>query len=207
MIDVASGDFIFSDGEGIAAGDFHKFLFGGHRGHVDGKIRSSHLGFEYLFQAVAAKVLRTKTIKMKSVVFGIQRRKERHTLNVVPVVMRDQNVRLWIAHTGCNHACGRRGPAAAQYAKAGAAIENKLCAVRRGEFKTRRVSAIAPGGGIHGRRGTAHSPEAQLGDRTAHRLFKTPEAVRLNRRAAVATVPGEFAPQNLRYTCRHARVL
>src|SRR6202008_5183518 len=79
--------------------------------------------------------------------------------------------------------------------QAGAAIENKLRAVRRSEFETRRVSTVAPGGGIHGRRRTAHSPEAQLGDRTAHRLFKTPEAVRLNRRAAFATVPGGFALQ------------
>src|ERR1700756_4290428 len=93
-------------------------------------------------------------------------------------------MRLWIAYAGCNHAGRRSSPTAAKNAQAGAAIENKLCAIRRSEFEARSVSAIAPGRGVHGRRGAAHSPEAQFGDRTAHRLFKAPEAVHPNRHAA-----------------------
>src|SRR5258708_32182652 len=49
VIDVASGNFVFTDGEGVAAADFHEFLFGGHGGHVHRKIRDGHLPFKKPF--------------------------------------------------------------------------------------------------------------------------------------------------------------
>ena len=75
-----------------------------------------------------------------------------------------------ISHAGCNSAGCRRGPAAAENAKTGAAIKNKLRAIGSSEFKTRGVTAIAPRRRIHGWRGAANAPEAEFCDWATHHL-------------------------------------
>src|SRR5262249_28449570 len=86
--------------------------------------------------------------------------------NVVPMVVGHEDVCFGIAFS-----CARRGPSAAEHAQPGAAIQYKLSAVGRDELETGRVAAIAPGRGIHGRSGAAHSPEAELGHGTPGRIF------------------------------------
>src|SRR5579863_3576592 len=171
MIDEARGDFIFADDESVSAADFHEFLLGDHGRHVDRKIGSGHLGFKYLLEAVAAEMLGTKTVEMKCVVFGIQRSEERNALNVIPVIVSDQNVGFGITHAGGDDASGGSDPAAAEHAEAGAAIQNKLRAVGRGEFEAGRVSAVAPRRRVHGGCGTTNAPEAQFGNWASHFLF------------------------------------
>ena len=168
MIDVAGGDFVFAYREGIPSADFHEFLFCGHGGHVHGEIGSRHLRFKYLFQAVAAEVFGTKAVKMKGIIFGVEWREKRDALDVIPVIVSYQNVRFRISYFRRQVVGGWSGPAAAEHAETGAAIQNKLRAVRRSEFETWRVSAIPPGCGIHSGRGAANPPKAQFCNRADH---------------------------------------
>src|SRR5580693_1584962 len=54
------------------------------------------------------------------------------------------------------------GKMIAEHAKSGAAIQNESRAAGSCEFKTGRVSAIAPGGLVYGGRRAADSPETNL---------------------------------------------
>src|SRR5260370_34234362 len=117
MIQPAQRDFIFANGEYVSAGHFLEFSFRIHRRQVHRKIRQRHLRFKDLLQAVASEKFRAKTIELKLVVFGVERREERYALNVIPVIMRHENVRL-SASAGVG-----RSPAAAQHAQSRAATE------------------------------------------------------------------------------------
>lgn len=59
----------------------------------------------------------------------------------------------------------------AEHAQSGAAIEDKARASRSGEFEARRISAVAPGGLVHGGSRAAYSPEANLCGVSAQRIF------------------------------------
>src|SRR6202008_697791 len=79
---------------GVAAADFLELALGIHRGHIYGKIGHSHLRFEDLLQAVSPQEFRAKAVKLKFVVFCIERREERDPLDVIPMIMSNKNVRF-----------------------------------------------------------------------------------------------------------------
>src|SRR6266446_2767543 len=99
---------------------------------------------------------------MKFIVLRIKRRKKRNALDVVPVVVRNKNMRLR------GSSLARRGAAVPQHAQTCAAIQNKLRAIRCNQLQARRVSAVAPCRRIHRRRGASHTPEAQLYTGSSH---------------------------------------
>ncbi len=162
VVQPARGDLVFPDGERVSARDLFEFSFRVHRRQIHGEIRQRHLRFKDLLQAVAPENFRAETIELKFIVFGVKRREERNPLNVIPVIMRDENVRLR-AGAGAG-SC----PAAAQHAQSRAAVEYELRPVRCNELEARRISAESPRGWIHGGRRTAHAPKTQFGDRTCH---------------------------------------
>jgi len=96
---------------------------------------------------------------MEFVVFGVQGSEKRNALDVIPVVMGDEDMSARVGAAG-----GRGGPAVAEDAKSGAAIEDELIAVGRGELETRSVTTVAPSGRVYRGRGAANSPEAEFGD-------------------------------------------
>ena len=100
---------------------------------------------------------------MELIAFTIERREKRNPLNMVPVIVRNENVCFGISLAA---------PAAAEWAQARATIENELRPVWGGKLKARRVAAIAPGRGIDCRRGPANAPEAELRDGTAPRIVR-----------------------------------
>src|SRR5215470_20051542 len=99
---------------------------------------------------------------MKCVVFRIKRHEKRDPLNVIPVIVRHQNVRFQASPRR------RHTPARAERPQSRSAIQNELRSVRRNEFQTRRVSTIPPRRRIHRRRGAAHTPKTQFADRNRH---------------------------------------
>jgi len=114
-----------------------------------GKVRRRHLIRKNLFQvADAAGALKQKPVLR----IGIQRPEERHALNVVPMKMRNENVR------------GKRTVAEfalqlpAEHAKAGAAIED-VNAVADAYFDAGGVPSIAHVFGLWSGCGTPYSPE------------------------------------------------
>jgi len=124
VIQPARGNFVFPDAKRVAAVHFLELALGVHCRHVHREIRQRHLRFENLLQAVAAQKFRTETIKVKVIIFGVQRREKWDSLDVVPVIVGHQNMRFRSAFPV------GRGPAAAQHAQSGAAIQNNLYAVR-----------------------------------------------------------------------------
>src|SRR5437016_3585217 len=107
---------------------------------------------------------------MKFVILRIQRRKKWNPLDMIPVIVRDQDVRLR------SFSAIRRGPTAPQHAQPRAAIQNKLRAVRSDQLQTRRIAAVAPRRRVYRRRRSAHAPETQFGDGIGHcSECKTPE--------------------------------
>ena len=141
--------------EMIAAADFRKFALGAHGVQVDWKIRIGHLRFKDTLQAARSQVLGPETVKMKAILFRIQRRKKRNALDVVPVVVRHENVRLVLFRLLCGF------QVASQHAQSGTAIEDHAGARRRGQLDAGGIPAVAPGGLIHGGRRAAHTPETK----------------------------------------------
>jgi hypothetical protein len=120
MIQPARRHLVFTDVKAIAAIHFLKFAFGIHRRHVYWKIRQRHLRLKYLLQTVPAQVFRAETVKVKMIFFVIQRRKKRNSLDVIPVIMRYEDVRLRrLLRVG-------RSPAAAQHPQSSPAVQNDL---------------------------------------------------------------------------------
>jgi hypothetical protein len=154
MIQGAGGDFVFAYEKGVASSDFLEPAFGIHGGHVDRKIGQGHLSFEDLLEAVAAEVFGAETVEVEFVFFDVERGEEGDALDVVPVVVGDEDVGFWDA------VAIRGGQAVAQHAEAGAAVENDLRAVWCDQLQTGGVAAVAPGGGVDGRRGAPDTPEA-----------------------------------------------
>ena len=115
----------------------------------------SHLRFEHLLQTVGPEEFRPKTVKVEAIAFGVKRRKKRKSLNMIPMVVRDKNMRFGGLGSVRTH------PAVSQHAKAGSAVQDKLRAVGRQQFQARRVSAIAPRRRVYRRRRAAHTPEAE----------------------------------------------
>src|SRR5215467_9032907 len=105
-------------------------------------------------------MFRTEAVEVELIVFAVQRGKKRNSLDMVPVVVGDENMRLGIALAGF-----WSGPTAAENAQPGAAIENELRAVGGDELKAGRVAAVAPGGRIDGRSRATDSPKAEPGHR------------------------------------------
>src|SRR6266481_6392627 len=60
----------------ISSADFCKFPARRHGADVDREIGMRHLGLENALQTVAPEILRTETIKMKTILFRVQRRKK-----------------------------------------------------------------------------------------------------------------------------------
>ena len=84
-----------------------------------------HLRLEDALQAVAAQEFRSKTVKVKSILCRIKRRKERDALNVVPVVMGYEDMRVHGLVRG-------RRQTVSEDAQAGAAIQDKPSTVGSG---------------------------------------------------------------------------
>lgn len=89
---------------------------------------------------------------MKAVLRLEEGTKERDALNVIPMKMGDQNMGFDAEFTV------GLGPAVAEGAQAGTAVKNEMAAPGRGEFETRRITAIAPSVAFDGGRGAADSP-------------------------------------------------
>ena len=96
----------------------------------------SHLRFKHALQTVAAQEFRAKAIKMEAILWRVKRRKKWQPLNVVPVIVRDENIRA--------DGIVAVRQLLAQHAQAGSAIQDKLRAVGRGQFKARRVPGVEP---------------------------------------------------------------
>ena len=92
-----------------------------------------------------------------------KRMKKRDALDVVPMIVRHQDVSVDAI------VAAQIRPTIAQHSQAGAAVEDEPRAIRRGEFQTGRVSPVAPGIALQRRRRAAHSPEDQLGSMVRHR--------------------------------------
>ncbi len=165
MIQFTRGDGVFTDLEDVAAFDFLEFSLGAHGGEIDGEIRKRHLRFKNLLETVASEKFGAKAIEVKFVGFRVERREKGNSLDVIPVVVRDEDVRFRAV------ARGGSGPAGAERAKSGAAIEDDDAAVGRNEFEAGRVAAVAPSGGVHGGRRAAHAPEAEFGYGNGHLSF------------------------------------
>src|SRR5712671_4630881 len=167
MVQPCSSDFIVADSKGVSAADFFELALRVHGRHVHWKIGYGHLRFEHLLQAVAAQKFRTETIKLKLVLFRVQRGEKRNSLNVIPVIVGDKDMRFRRA------ACSRRISAITQHAQACAAIQNELRAIGRDQFEAGRVSAVTPSGRVHRRRGASYTPETQLGKGSSHQSLRT----------------------------------
>src|SRR5712671_7144217 len=126
---------VFTDREGIAAGQFLEFASSAHGREVYREVRHSHLRFKDLFQAVATQKSGAEAVKVELIIFDIQGRKKWNSLNVVPVIMGHENVGLWGVRSA------RSSSAIAKHAQAGSAIENKLRAVWGNQLEAGRVSA------------------------------------------------------------------
>ena len=100
---------------------------------------------------------------MEAVLRFEERMKKRDALNVVPMIMRHQDVRL------DPHPALFFRQMVAQHAQPGAAIQDKFGPVRCGQFQARRVPAIAPRVALERRRRAAHTPENQFGSLVRHR--------------------------------------
>ena len=148
----------------VAVAHLGKFARRRHRGNVHREIRMGHLRFEDLFQAVRPEEPRAKTVKVEAVALRIERRKKRNPLDVVPVVVGDEDMRLGGLRSVRSH------PAVPEHAQPGAAVQDKLRPVGRLHLQARRVSPIAPGRRVHRRRRTAHTPKAESCCRRGHCL-------------------------------------
>src|SRR5579864_279026 len=100
---------------------------------------------------------------MEIILRQIEWSKKRNALDMIPMIVRDENVGLQRAV-----AFGIR-PMIAEHAQAGPAIEHESRAVGRRHIQARRVSAIAPHSAIQSRNRAAYSPEDQFGDIPVHR--------------------------------------
>src|SRR5258708_36942173 len=114
MVTPRSSDFILADSKGVPAANFLELTLRVHRRHVHWKIGHGHLRFEHLLQAVAAQKFRTETIKLKLVLFRVQRCEKGNSLNMAPAIVGDKNMRFR------GPACSRRISALAQHAPASA---------------------------------------------------------------------------------------
>ena len=94
MIQPARGHARSMNLELLTAADFAEFATRGKHAQVHGEIRTSHLRFQDLAQAIAPKIFRFETVKVKAVLLLEERMKERNSLNVIPVIMRHQDVRV-----------------------------------------------------------------------------------------------------------------
>ena len=150
------------DVPGLAAGDFVKFASRAHHGHIDRKIWAGELGFKNLLQAMWTQIFGLKAVKMKTIL-GLEKGTEkRNALNVIPVVVRDQDV-------GFNAEAALIGSEqVAQAANSSAAIENERSAVGRGEFEAGSIAPIAPGVALDGGRRATHAPKHQFGNLLRH---------------------------------------
>src|ERR1700682_5483863 len=109
-------------------------------------------------------MLRLKAIKMEAILRLEEGMKKRDALNVVPVIMRDENM-------GVNPAVAMElRQAVAQHAQTGAAIEDEMGAVRSGDLDAWRVAAVAPCVALRRGRRTAHTPENQFREILGHFL-------------------------------------
>ena len=84
-----------------------------------------HLRFKHALQAVVAQKFRAETIKVELAARGIERREKGNALDVVPMVVRDEDMRFQ------GRVCRLRGPSSAQHAQPGAAVQNERRAVRQ----------------------------------------------------------------------------
>src|SRR3974377_3984 len=135
MIQPARGNRVIADPEAFASLQFAKLPARGHGGKVDREIRKRHLRLEYLAERITAQEFRPETVELKFIFLHVKRREEWQSLNMVPVVVRDED--LGIRRAGR----GGSAPAANEGAQTGAATRNELCAVRAAEVQARAVSA------------------------------------------------------------------
>src|SRR5271169_2618399 len=96
MIQPPRGDLVRADLETLASVQFAEFPPRTHGGKIDGEIRQRHLRLKNLPQRIPAKKLRPETVELEFILFHIKRREKRKSLDMVPVVVRDENVRLGI---------------------------------------------------------------------------------------------------------------
>ena len=134
-----------------------------HDAGVYWEVRAGQLRFEHLSKAVLPQEFGLKAVEVKFILCLEEGMKKRDTLNVIPMVMRDQNMRFDLVPGVRLH------PVIAQHPQAGAAVQDELRSARRGQFEARRVSAVAPSVAIKRWRRTANSPEGQLGYVMGHR--------------------------------------
>src|ERR1700730_14081987 len=78
----------------ISAADFGEVASRRHGADIDGKIGMRHLRLKNALQAIASEILGPETIELQTVLLRIEWRKERNSLNVIPVVVRHKNVRF-----------------------------------------------------------------------------------------------------------------
>src|SRR6185437_6413015 len=98
-----------------------------------------------------------KAIEMEMIARVKEGVKERQALDVVPMVVRHQNLRFDVAVTMRLH------PLVAEHAESSAAIEDEARAVGSGDFDAGGVAAVAPRVPIERGSGAAHPPEDHFG--------------------------------------------
>src|SRR5277367_520047 len=65
-----------------------------HHAYIHWKIRACKLALQNLFEAVATEMLGLETVKMKTILGFVERLEEWDALNVVPMVMRNEDMRF-----------------------------------------------------------------------------------------------------------------
>src|ERR1700722_17697346 len=98
-------------------------------------------------------------------ILGLEKRMEkREALNVVPMIVRHQDMRFDSAVTLPTRPAIVHGvEVIAEHAEAGSAIENEMRAARDIDLEAGGIAAVAPGVALERRRGATHSPEGQFG--------------------------------------------
>src|SRR5271154_1179998 len=140
-----------------------KFAGRGHQADFHRKVRFGELRFKHSSKTFGAEVFRLETIEVEAILRLKKRIEEWNALNVVPVVMRNKNVRFDAM------APVRLRPTVAEHSQSRAAVQNKSRTVGSYKFQTRRIAAVAPCVALKRRRRAAHSPEGQFGNVVGHR--------------------------------------
>ncbi len=126
--------------EAVATRHFGKLAPRGHRTKIHREVGISHLCLKDALQALGADEFRTKAMEAERIAGRIEGCKERDSLYVVPMVVRDKNIRV----NAFSGPFRLRRPAIAQHTKPSTTIQNYASAIGSRQFDARRIAAIPP---------------------------------------------------------------
>ena len=157
----------------VSAGHFSKCTRGSHRGDVHREVRFGKLSLEHLAKAISPEILRFETVKVKPVLAFEKWMEKRDTLNVIPMIVRYEDVGIDSAVAPpFRPAAVDRVQIIAQHPQAGTAIKDEPAATGSRQLDTRGIAAIAPRITFDRWRRAADAPEDHFGGILSHvRVF------------------------------------